>query len=64
MLPTPTMFYYQFSLRDLAHIWQGMLGATSEVVSNVKTLLLLWKHECYRVLVDRYVLRSLLFNCK
>ena len=35
-------------------IFQGMLVATNEIVTNVGLLMSLWKHECYRVIADRF----------
>ena len=53
MLPSPTKFHYQFNLRDLSRMFQGVLRTPTVSVPNAKKLLILWRHECERVFSDK-----------
>jgi dynein heavy chain len=55
MLPTPAKFHYIFNLRDLSRIFEGMMKATPEIITNASMMMNLWEHECSRVIPDRFV---------
>lgn len=55
MLPTPAKFHYVFNLRDISRIWGGMLMIAADECTATKDILGLWRHECSRVIADRFV---------
>lgn len=54
MLPTPSNFHYVFNLRDLSRIWEGILKVRPEECTKVEDVLKVWRHECTRVIADRF----------
>ncbi|EFN51784.1 hypothetical protein CHLNCDRAFT_37234 [Chlorella variabilis] len=54
-LPSAVKFHYQFNLRDLSSITQGLCRMTKETIKEPLQAVRLWLHECKRVLSDRLV---------
>lgn len=55
MLPTPAKAHYAFNLRDLAKVFQGVLGADVKELTATSNVVRLWIHECTRVFADRFI---------
>ena len=57
-LPSAVKFHYQFNLRELSSVIQGMCRMTPEYFSSTSKVVRLWVHECDRVFLDRLVTES------
>lgn len=53
-LPTALKFHYNFNLRDLANIYQGILFATRDTCPEAFDLVRLYIHEANRVYSDKF----------
>lgn len=51
--PSATKFHYQWNLREIAHIIDGMLRTAPQNHRTAGDVYLLWFHECNRVFRDR-----------
>ena len=54
-MPTAVAFHYQWNLRNLSSVVQGMLMCTPDMYTEPMHLARLWLHESYRVYGDRLV---------
>uniref|UniRef100_A0A7S0GLB7 Dynein heavy chain n=1 Tax=Micromonas pusilla TaxID=38833 RepID=A0A7S0GLB7_MICPS len=54
-LPSAVKFHYQWNLRELSNVTQGICRALPEFYANPVTLCRLWIHEVERVFSDRMV---------
>ena len=52
-MPTALKFHYIFNLRDLSNVFQGLLFATNECITNPTDIVRLWCHETHRVYLDK-----------
>ncbi|CAE7772764.1 ODA11, partial [Symbiodinium microadriaticum] len=52
---TAANFHYEFNIRHLANIFQGLLVATPQVFNDPEKFVYLWLHESERVYGDRLV---------
>jgi len=53
--PTPAKSHYQFNLRDISKVFQGMLMVTSRQVKEERDFVRLFAHENHRVFADRLI---------
>lgn len=55
-LPSAAKFHYQFNLKDVANIFQGLLNTNAAFFKDgASKFVRVWLHECYRVFSDRLI---------
>jgi len=52
-LPTATKFFYQWNMREMMNIFQGVCKCNQEMHNNAISLVYAWIHECNRTFRDR-----------
>jgi dynein heavy chain len=52
---TAANFHYEFNVRHLTNVFQGLLTAKVETIKEPDNLIRLWVHECERIYGDRLV---------
>ena len=52
-LPSAVKFHYNFNMRELVNVFQGLLNMHHEAYTEPKQVVRLWYHECHRVFGDR-----------
>ncbi|CUG51588.1 dynein heavy chain, putative [Bodo saltans] len=52
-LPTAILFHYQWNMRELFNICQGLCNSTPKLHQDAGTIVRLWTHECQRTFRDR-----------
>ncbi|CAH3196290.1 unnamed protein product, partial [Porites evermanni] len=51
--PTPGRYHYQFNLRDITRVFQGLKNCSEEMRADEEYMVSLWQHEIARVVKDR-----------
>lgn len=54
-LPSAAKFHYQFNLKDVGNIFQGLLNTNANLYKDSAKYARVWLHECYRVFSDRLI---------
>ena len=52
---TSINFHYEFNVRHLSNVIQGILQARQEAIKEPDHMVMLWAHECERIYGDRLV---------
>jgi dynein heavy chain len=61
-LPTPTKIHYLFNLRDISKVFQGLLRCDKKYYASKPTLVRLWVHECFRLVLFYFTISIKLFK--
>ena len=62
-LPSAVKFHYNFNMRDLSAIFEGMCERDASSTTNDFQIARLWLHECSRVYADRLVTVGEIVRC-
>ena len=60
-LPTPQLCHYQFNMRDISKVFQGLFKADKNFYDSKEQIIKLWGHEILRVFQDRLA-ENLIYN--
>jgi dynein heavy chain len=52
---TPVKFHYEFNLRDLSRIYEGLLQSTVDKFDTKEKFIRLWRNESSRVFTDKLI---------
>ncbi|KAH8076432.1 dynein light chain binding protein [Aureococcus anophagefferens] len=63
-LPSAIKFHYNFNMRDLAAVFQGLCASKAQYTRTSLPLARLWMHECARVYADRLVSSTEISRCQ
>jgi len=63
-LPSAIKFHYNFTMRDLAAVFRGLLNCSSKEYKSTAQMSRLWYHEVMRVFSDRLISEVEVQRCK
>lgn len=61
-LPSAVKFHYNFNMRELVNVFQGLVSMHPETYTKPSQVVRLWYHECSRVFGDRLTTTTELFR--
>jgi len=63
-LPSAIKFHYNFNMRDLTNVFQGLMRSQPDHHGAATPLIRLWMHECTRVFSDRLISSTEIGRCR